>query len=185
MAKVKFSFGSRAAFDRMAAKDPSTVYFVNETGDFSSASLDADGDIYLGEKLLTGGGDGGGGAAAIPAVAGMPSSGVLQPNTLYQLGVLDYYPSVTLSSNFDESVKNEWHIVCTPSLSGTGFTVNAPTIKGATCVVLGSVGNMKVGTFYDIRILYAGTVQNIPGYNVPTRPPYKVFLLTYQECYYL
>lgn len=182
MAKVRFSFGSKAAFDRMAAKDPSTVYFINETGDFSSASLDDDGDIYLGEKLLTGGGAGG--AAAIPVHAGMPSDGVLRPNTLYQLGVLDRSISVTLSGDFDENVKNEWHIVLIPGVDGIGLIVNAPTIKGATCVVLGSVGNMKTGTAYDIRILYAGTVQNIPGYT-QTRPPYKVFMVTYKTCYYL
>lgn len=182
MAKVKFSFGSRAAFDRMAAKDPSTVYFVNETGDFSSASLDADGDIYLGEKILTGGGDGGGGAAAIPAVAGMPSSGVLQPNTLYQLGVLTHPLSVTLSSNFDESVKNEWRMVFLEGDREPGLTITEPSISGYTCGFVGGVGSLQAGHVYDIRILYLGSSEIAPtGFQTPNvrpRPPYKIFMVT-------
>lgn len=34
-------------------KDPSTIYFVNSVGDFSVTSFDEEGDIYLGNNLLT------------------------------------------------------------------------------------------------------------------------------------
>ena len=44
-----------AAFGQLAIKDPCTIYFVNETGVFTGQSLDEEGDIYLGDKLLTGG----------------------------------------------------------------------------------------------------------------------------------
>ena len=43
-----------ADFQALAYKDPGTIYFVNETGVFTSQSLDEEGDIYLGGKLLTG-----------------------------------------------------------------------------------------------------------------------------------
>lgn len=184
MAKVKFSFGSKGAFEKLSVKDPNTVYFVNETGDFSSASLDADGDIYLGEKLLTGGGDGGG-SASIPAVAGGGSA--LQPNTLYQFGLMDRSLSVTLSNNFDESVKNEWHIVVIPAVNGLNLTINAPTISGYNCVVVGgdSLIGLKAGVTYDIRILYAGTVDQLPEYTgVLDKCPVKVFALTCDMIYY-
>lgn len=45
---------STADFEALAYKDPFTIYFVNETGVFTAQSLDEEGDIYLGEKLLTG-----------------------------------------------------------------------------------------------------------------------------------
>lgn len=185
MAKVKFSFGSRRAFEKLSVKDPGTVYFVNETGDFSSASLDADGDIYLGEKLLTGGGDGGG-SASIPVVVGGGS--VLQPNTLYQVGLMDRSLSMTLSNNFDESVKNEWHIVAIPAVNGLDLTIEAPTISGYNCVVVGggdSLIGLKAGVTYDIRILYAGTVNRLPGYPVVLGGhPVKVFVLTCDMIYH-
>ena len=46
---------STADFEALAYKDPFTIYFVNETGVFTAQSLDEEGDIYLGEKLLTSG----------------------------------------------------------------------------------------------------------------------------------
>lgn len=44
---------AKGEFDHIASKDPCTIYFVNETGVFTGQSLDEEGDIYLGEKLLT------------------------------------------------------------------------------------------------------------------------------------
>ena len=43
-----------AAFDMLVEKDGEVLYFVNETGTFGPESLETDGDIYLGDKLLTG-----------------------------------------------------------------------------------------------------------------------------------
>lgn len=43
-----------ADFEALAYKNPCTIYFVNQTGVFTGQSLEEEGDIYLGEKLLTG-----------------------------------------------------------------------------------------------------------------------------------
>ena len=42
-----------ADFLALAYKDPCTIYFVNQTGAFTGQSMEEEGDIYLGEKLLT------------------------------------------------------------------------------------------------------------------------------------
>lgn len=176
MAKVKFVFGSRQAFEALREKNADTIYVVNETGDFSSASLDADGDVYLGGKLLTGG------ATASPVVSTTPNR--LQPNVLYQLGVLTSSLSVTLSGDFDENVKNEWHVTFMASGKPSPvITVNAPTILGYNSVIIGD-SNIITGTnggVYDVRVLYAGTMSSCPsGYagHGTSGLPYKVFVLT-------
>ena len=46
---------AKGEFDHIVSKDPCTIYFVNETGVFTGQSLDEEGDIYLGDNLLTGG----------------------------------------------------------------------------------------------------------------------------------
>lgn len=45
---------SRAAYAALESKDPDTLYCVNNDGNFGEENMDADGDIYLGGKLLTG-----------------------------------------------------------------------------------------------------------------------------------
>jgi hypothetical protein len=44
---------AKADFQVLSVKDPFTIYFVNETGVFTEQSLEEEGDIYLGGKLLT------------------------------------------------------------------------------------------------------------------------------------
>ena len=45
---------SYSDFDQLAVKDSCTIYFVNQSGVFTGQSMEEEGDIYLGEKLLTG-----------------------------------------------------------------------------------------------------------------------------------
>lgn len=53
--KVKCRKMTTAAFGALANKRADTIYFVNATGDFDPQSMnETDGDIYLGDKLLTG-----------------------------------------------------------------------------------------------------------------------------------
>lgn len=52
---VKFRKMTTAGYNSLADKRSNTLYFVNDTGDFSPQSMDeTEGDIYLGDKLLTG-----------------------------------------------------------------------------------------------------------------------------------
>ena len=52
--KVKCRKMTTAAFNALANKRADTLYFVNATGDFDPQSMnETDGDIYLGDKLLT------------------------------------------------------------------------------------------------------------------------------------
>lgn len=52
--KVKCRKMTTAAFSALANKRADTLYFVNATGDFDPQSMnETDGDIYLGDKLLT------------------------------------------------------------------------------------------------------------------------------------
>ena len=52
---VKFQKMTTAGYNSLADKRSNTLYFVNDTGDFSPQSMDeTEGDIYLGDKLLTG-----------------------------------------------------------------------------------------------------------------------------------
>ena len=44
---------SQSNFDALPVKSPTTIYFVNLTGVFTEQSLGKEGDIYLGDKLLT------------------------------------------------------------------------------------------------------------------------------------
>ena len=41
-------------YEALSYKDPCTIYFVNESGIFTGQSMEEEGDIYLGDKLLTG-----------------------------------------------------------------------------------------------------------------------------------
>lgn len=52
MGLVKFAKASREAY-REATKDDETLYFVNETGDFSDESMDESGELYLGSKKIS------------------------------------------------------------------------------------------------------------------------------------
>ena len=53
MGRVRCIKLSRAAFEAILEKDDDALYFVNETGTFGPDSLETDGDIYLGDKILT------------------------------------------------------------------------------------------------------------------------------------
>lgn len=52
MGRAKFAKYSQRAYDALVTKDANTIYAVNDTGDFSSSSLDTEGKLYIGEKPI-------------------------------------------------------------------------------------------------------------------------------------
>lgn len=50
MGRTKFAKYSKEVYDSLAVKDADTIYAVNDTGDFSSASLDTEAKLFIGEK---------------------------------------------------------------------------------------------------------------------------------------
>lgn len=55
MARIKFVKATEEQYSSLQSPDENTLYFVNEKGDFSDASLEVDGRLYLGDKLIGGG----------------------------------------------------------------------------------------------------------------------------------
>ena len=80
--KVRCMKMTTAAFEALSSKRADTLYFVNATGDFDPQSMNEnDGDIYLGDKLLTGKGA----QKAFPAYHPGPRASVDRlPEGLYQ-----------------------------------------------------------------------------------------------------
>lgn len=55
MARIKFVKATEEQYSSLQSPDENTLYFVNEKGDFSDASLEVNGRLYLGDKLIGGG----------------------------------------------------------------------------------------------------------------------------------
>ena len=56
MGKIKFTKATTEAFQDLlddGLVNADTLYFVSDTGDFSPSSLDTDGSLYLGDKLIS------------------------------------------------------------------------------------------------------------------------------------
>lgn len=53
MARVRFKKVTTAAYQNVTNPDGNTLYFVSDTGDFSPSSLDVEGELYLGNKLIS------------------------------------------------------------------------------------------------------------------------------------
>ena len=47
-----YSF-QEAIFEALTVKDDETLYFVNDTGSFSPESMETNGRVYLGDKLIS------------------------------------------------------------------------------------------------------------------------------------
>lgn len=146
MSKVRFVKGSRAAFEALSEKDGGVIYFVNETGDFSPSSLDGGGELYLGDKLISGN------SAPIENQPG--DGGLILPGKLYSLGSLGSDLSLK-AGGFTADKAAEWHVVFS-----TGTTPHAVTIAvdggSATCTILGNMPTIQADKTYEVSLLYAG-----------------------------